>query len=187
MRLNRKLGSILAFVATLFLVGYLNERWPGTKSETANFYWYYKIRNATVTPGQCATTDYVNGGGTDLVCNDYKSLRHVPAGYQLYLRDFTGYSAEDSALTNAAENCDMTLEIGSSDDFGIAAADFSYVLEVGPSSSPPLTAAGAQGSTAIGLMLDEGDWFRLKFVDRTTCTSLFGGEFHVVGTLSKKP
>jgi hypothetical protein len=111
----------------------------------------------------------------------------VPAKHQLLIRGLSGVVHASDTLEDAGEDCDVTLQAGDKDD--LVAIDDSIMLEVGPNSSPSVSAAGEMGITEAALLLDEGDWFRMSFVDggRSTCTSVVGATFTVIGTLSRKP
>jgi hypothetical protein len=188
---HRRAAAFLCVLAFL-LLGYSLQLSPDYERMPVNYYSTppIKVKDTVVEAGECAPVRSVSATDSTVLCTNWAAFTHVPAGHQLMIHGLAGYSQDNAALSGTLERCNITLEIGPANDMGDAAHDTTrtLVIQVGNGSLPYLGGFGDHGMTAGNSLLDEGEWYRLRYVERVaSCTQVYGGDFIVVGTLSKKP
>jgi hypothetical protein len=181
----RLLAGLALCLVAFFMMGH-TPPWPGDEPKTVNFFHQTLLDSTAITADNCAVSKWILNNPDDAPCDtDYKSFRMVPTGHQLIIRGLAGYSFVGVPLAGAGtEECDLVLEAGVGTDYATTVQ--SMTLEVGPNSSPALTAAGDIGITEGTMVLDENDWYRLRLVSRGGCTVLQRGAVSIVGTMSRK-
>ena len=121
----------------------------------------------------------------DDTCAINGMLTMVPAGYELYVTDFSVWITGN--LTAANSRCSLELDTGAATAWG-AGDTVAELVSVDIGDTTSLDNVGDTLSTAVNTVIDEDEWFRVEITQRAgDCTDVRGVYIQVTGVLSRKP